>query len=74
MGSFNPEPIGDGSSAGNDSTANHRVKNPEDTEHLRRVLQSYARYPRVTEDHYNRATSISASKIYAEITNGFLRD
>jgi integrase len=30
--------------------------------------------PRVTEEHYNRANSISASRIYAEITNTFLRD
>jgi len=30
--------------------------------------------PRVTEEHYNRASSISASRIYAEITNTFLRD
>jgi integrase len=30
--------------------------------------------PRVTEEHYNRASSISASKIYAEITAGFLRE
>ena len=28
--------------------------------------------PRVTEEHYNRASSISASKIYAAITAGFL--
>jgi integrase len=30
--------------------------------------------PRVTEQHYNRATSIAASRIYGEIINGFLRD
>jgi integrase len=30
--------------------------------------------PRVTEEHYNRASSVSASKIYAEINNSFLRD
>ena len=30
------------------------------------------RDPRVTGEHYNRATSISASKIYAEIANSFL--
>jgi integrase len=30
--------------------------------------------PRVTEERYNRASSISASKIYAEITAGFLRE
>jgi integrase len=28
--------------------------------------------PRVTEEHYNRASSVSASKIYARITAGFL--
>jgi integrase len=30
--------------------------------------------PRVTEEHYNRASSVTASKIYAEIINSFLRD
>jgi integrase len=30
--------------------------------------------PRVTEKHYNRATSIAASRIYGEITKSFLRD
>jgi integrase len=30
--------------------------------------------PRVTEEHYNRASSVSASKIYAEIINSFLQD
>jgi site-specific recombinase XerD len=29
--------------------------------------------PRVTEEHYNRASSLSASKIYARITAGFLQ-
>jgi integrase len=29
--------------------------------------------PRVTEEHYNRASSVSASKIYAEIITSFLR-
>jgi integrase len=29
--------------------------------------------PRVTEEHYNRATSIAASRIYGEIINSFLR-
>jgi integrase len=28
--------------------------------------------PRVTEEHYNRASSVSASKIYAEILSSFL--
>jgi hypothetical protein len=27
--------------------------------------------PRVTEEHYNRASSVSASKIYAEMINSF---
>jgi site-specific recombinase XerD len=30
--------------------------------------------PRITDEHYNRNSSISASKIYAEITAGFLRE
>jgi integrase len=30
--------------------------------------------PRVTEEHYNRASSVSASKIYSEIVSTFLRD
>jgi len=30
--------------------------------------------PRVTEEHYNRASSVSASRIYAEIINSYLRD
>jgi integrase len=30
--------------------------------------------PRVTEQHYNRASSVSASKIYAEILSSFLGD
>lgn len=30
--------------------------------------------PRVTEEHYNRASSISVSRIYAEITAEFLRE
>jgi integrase len=43
------------------------------TPHLASALLNH-RDPRVTEEHYNRASSISASKIYAEITNTFLRD
>jgi integrase len=43
------------------------------TPHLASALLNHTD-PRVTEEHYNRASSISASKIYAEITNGFLRD
>jgi integrase len=30
--------------------------------------------PRITEEHYNRASSISASKVYAEILVKYLRD
>jgi integrase len=30
--------------------------------------------PRVTEEHYNRASSISASKIYAEIIDSYLQE
>lgn len=30
--------------------------------------------PRVTEEHYNRASSISASKVYTEITAEFLQE
>jgi integrase len=30
--------------------------------------------PRVTEEHYNRASSVSASKIYAGIIDSLLRD
>lgn len=30
--------------------------------------------PRVTEEHYIRSSSITASKAYAEIINDFLRD
>ena len=30
--------------------------------------------PRVTEEHYNRPSSMNASKIYAEIINSYLRD
>ena len=43
------------------------------TPHLASALLNHTD-PRVTEEHYNRASSISASKIYAEITNTFLRD
>ena len=44
-----------------------------DTPHLASALLNHTD-PRVTEEHYNRATSISASKIYAQITSAFLRD
>jgi integrase len=30
--------------------------------------------PRVTEEHYNRASSVSASKIYTEIINSYLQE
>src|SRR5262249_12226933 len=45
----------------------------ESTPHLASALLNHTD-PRVTEEHYNRATSISASQIYAEITNSFLRE
>ena len=37
-----------------------------DTPHLASALLGHTD-PRVTEEHYNRATSITAAKIYAEI-------
>jgi integrase len=43
------------------------------TPHLASALLNHTD-PRVTEEHYNRASSVSASKIYAEIINSFLRD
>jgi integrase len=43
------------------------------TPHLASALLNHTD-PRVTEEHYNRASSMSASKIYAEITDSFLRD
>jgi integrase len=43
------------------------------TPHLASALLNHTD-PRVTEEHYNRASSVSASKIYAEITNTFRRD
>jgi integrase len=43
------------------------------TPHLASALLNHTD-PRVTEEHYNRASSVSASKIYVEIINGFLRD
>ena len=43
------------------------------TPHLASALLNHTD-PRVTEEHYNRASSISSGKIYAEITNSFLRD
>ena len=44
-----------------------------DTPHLASALLNHSD-ERVTEEHYNRTSSISASKIYAEITAGFLRE
>jgi integrase len=43
------------------------------TPHLASAILNHTD-PRVTEEHYNRATSISAARIYAEITNSFLED
>jgi len=43
------------------------------TPHLASALLNHAD-PRVTEEHYNRASSMSASKIYADITNSFRQD
>jgi site-specific recombinase XerD len=41
------------------------------TPHLASALLNHAD-PRVTEEHYNRATSVSASRIYASMTAEFL--
>jgi integrase len=43
------------------------------TPHLASALLNHMD-PRITEEHYNRASSVRASKIYAEIINSFLRD
>jgi integrase len=43
------------------------------TPHLASALLNHTD-PRITEEHYNRASSISASKIYAEILGNYLRD
>jgi len=43
------------------------------TPHLASALLNHTD-PRVTEEHYNRASSMSASKVYATITDSFLRD
>jgi integrase len=43
------------------------------TPHLASALLNHTD-PRVTEEHYNRATSIAASRIYAAITSSFRRD
>jgi integrase len=42
------------------------------TPHLASAILNHTD-PRVTEEHYNRASSVSATKIYAEIINGYLR-
>jgi integrase len=44
-----------------------------DTPHLASALLNHTD-PRVTEEHYNRASSIAASKTYTEIVSSFLRD
>jgi integrase len=43
------------------------------TPHLASAILNHTD-PRVTEEHYNRASSVSAGKIYARITADFLRD
>ena|SRR5437899_2464838 len=43
------------------------------TPHLASALLNHTD-PRVTEEHYNRATSIGATRIYAEIVNGLLSE
>jgi len=43
------------------------------TPHLASAILNHTD-PRITEEHYNRATSISAGRIYAEITNSFLKE
>jgi integrase len=43
------------------------------TPHLASAILNHTD-PRTTEEHYNRATSISAGQIYAEITKSFLTD
>jgi integrase len=43
------------------------------TPHLASALLNHTD-PRVTEEHYNRASSMSASKVYAMITDSFLRE
>ena len=43
------------------------------TPHLASALLGHTD-PRVTEEHYNRASSVSASKVYADIINSLLRD
>ncbi len=42
------------------------------TPHLASAMLNHTD-PRVTEEHYNRASSVRATEIYAEIINGYLR-
>lgn len=44
-----------------------------DTPHLASAVLNHTD-PRVTEEHYNRASSMNASKIYGEIVSKWLRD
>ena len=44
-----------------------------DTPHLASAVLNHTD-PRVTEEHYNRADSMNASKIYGEIVSKLLRD
>jgi integrase len=43
------------------------------TPHLARAILNHTD-PRVTEEHYNRATSVSAAKIYAEMISSFVQE
>jgi integrase len=43
------------------------------TPHLASAILNHTD-PRITEEHYNRATSRSAARIYAEITSSYFRD
>jgi integrase len=43
------------------------------TPHLASALLNHTD-PRVTEEHYNRASSVTASETYTDIVSGFLRD
>jgi integrase len=43
-----------------------------DTPHLASAVLGHTD-PRVTEEHYNRATSMSAAKTYAEIVEAVMR-
>ena len=54
------------------SVASTAAMHAATTPRLASALLHHTR-PDVTEQHYNRATSITASRIYADITAGFLR-